>query len=57
MTIMSVYLKTTNVILSMTVEIRVMKKDVVYTVRVTIIVSLCIALMYKYCPSYILLKG
>ena len=63
MTMVYVYLKATDVILSTTVEIIVMKKDVVYTVRVSIIVSLyiynCLPIihMFEYCPSYVLLPG
>ena len=57
-----VCLKATDVILSMTVKIIVMKKDVVYTVRLTIIVSLyphCLPIihMFKCCPSYCYMLG
>ena len=62
MTIVYVYLKATDVILTMTVEITVMKKDVVCTVRVSIIVSLythCLPIirMFKCCPSYCYILG
>ena len=55
---MTVYLKVTDVIVMMTVEIIVMKKDVIHTVRVIIIVSLYIAIIhtFKY-SSYILLPA
>ena len=58
-TVVAVYPNTTDVIVMMIVEIIVMKKDVIHTVRVIIIVSLYITIIhtFKYCPSYVLLLG